>query len=99
MTTPNVNRSVYEILRADRPQRMSNDLRDRLGYAVRVKSTRMEICRTQREIATAMGVAAPIISQIELGRYSPTRPVSDRLAAVLDVDANWLWTGDANNAG
>lgn len=65
------------------------------GYAERVYRARVAAgYKTQRELATALGVSHHAVSVWEKGRNFAHAPDLAALARVLDVTIDWLVTGD-----
>lgn len=70
----------------------------------RLRRKRLALGRTHRDIAAAAGIGYPYLSRLEAGRNLPSDEVIERLAAVLDDNADELilvsgrvpqWAADA----
>ncbi len=56
----------------------------------RIRRERLALHFRQADLAEAVGVGVPYISQIESGHYSPTNALLEKLAPVLNVDPDEL---------
>lgn len=56
----------------------------------RIKSRRLELEMTQRELADAVGITVPYMSKIEADRETPTEEKLVKLAGVLKLNSDEL---------
>lgn len=63
------------------------------------KLARLRAGLTQLAVARSVGVSESKITRIETGRCSPSRTLRQRLAALLETDANELFSNDIGKNG
>ena len=68
---------------------------DELTLGQTVRSKRLERGLSLRALAVRLGVSAPFLSDVELGRRFPSGPVLARMAAALAVPLEELERADA----
>lgn len=66
----------------------------RKAWGASVRRRREELCITQADLAIAVDVRAPAISQIETGRQAPSDITKVRLARALDTTVAELFPYD-----
>jgi transcriptional regulator with XRE-family HTH domain len=66
---------------------------ERLAYLLKVKHRRR---MTQTELARAMGVSPPFVSQLVAGQRKLTPPRAELAAAALGVSKAWLLHGEGD---
>jgi len=64
------------------------------GFPARLRAAREAAGQSQRDVASAVGVAQPQVTAYEAGAKRPTYETAERLAAFLGVRAGWLVFGE-----
>ncbi len=62
----------------------------------RIKATRLNKGMSQAELATAAQVSQPTVANWESGSHVPRSTVLDRISDALDVETDWLLTGESS---
>lgn len=70
-----------------------------MSFQSRLKEARLAKGYTQEQLATQIGVAKSTYTGYEKGNREPNIFTVSKIVDTLDIDANFLWQDDLNDAG
>jgi transcriptional regulator with XRE-family HTH domain len=68
----------------------------RRGIGERIKQLRKERHLSQREFAERIGISQNYLSQIEKGKFAPTKPVLLAIEYLYKVSSRWIESGNVD---